>query len=198
MAFVPAPDTAKIVAHYDQTGIPAVNIFYVLIPGDFDETLANDLADVFRTDWQAQMMSHLASGLILTDIEIRDASTVDGAVFHIDTSLPITGAVGQEFANNVAATITLQTGFAGRSQRGRIFLPGVPVGAYQKDVFLTAATANFQTSADSLLDAFTTGGYSWVVASFVHLGAPRVTAQLLPVISVRANQQVHTMKRRLT
>lgn len=197
MPFIPAAGCAKITLNYDQTGVPAANIFHASFAGAFDETLASDIANTFRDSWNALMMPNLASGLILETVEVRDLSSEDGLVFLFSDDLPHAGGVSQEFASNVAATITWQTGAAGRSQRGRTFLPGIPVGAYQKDVFIDAAVTNFQTGADGILDAMTTGGFPLEVVSFYHLGAPRAEAQQRIIISGRANKPVHTMKRRL-
>lgn len=197
MPFIPAAGCAKVSLEYDQTGIPAANIFHVSYSGSFDDTVAADIADAIRDVWIAQFMPDLAAGLVFQNVEVRDLSVEAGLVFDFTDDLPVNGGVNQEFANNVAATITWQTGAAGRSQRGRSFIPGIPVGAYQKENFIDAFVSNMQTNASAIINAMTSAGFPLVVASFYHNGAPRVTAQQRNIITGRANKPVHTMKKRL-
>lgn len=197
MAFIPALNCAKITAVYNQTGVPAANIFHCRYSGVFDESQAIAIADAFTTVWNAQMMPDLASGLVYTSCEVRDLEVEAGEVYNITTDLPQAGGVSQEFANNVALTITWQTGAAGRSQRGRSYIPGCPVGAYQKESFLDAFVTNMQTNASAVIDAMTSADYPLVVASYYHNLAPRTTASLRDILSGRANKPVHTMRKRL-
>lgn len=198
MSFIPVPNGRKATFNYSLNGIPVANVLYFEKVGAATlENLETD-AEAIINSWEVQIMPLLSNRLSFNSLELRDATNESGLVVIETDSLPATGGVDSVVANNVAMTVTLQTGFAGRSYRGRTYLPGIPTLVYQNQLFTTVFTAAVQTAYENFWEAMETAGLTLGVASFQNGGLPRSEAELTPVIAVRANQQVHTMKKRLT
>jgi len=99
-------------------------------------------------------------------------------------------------AANVAMTVTLQTAHIGKSRRGRTYVVGVPEGEGGTAVWQDSVVAAIQASFYNLQNALIDVSDSLVVASFQSDGVPRTTALVTPVESIRANNRIHTQRRR--
>jgi hypothetical protein len=96
-------------------------------------------------------------------------------------------------------TVTFLTGVAGRSYRGRNYIPALPSAAGATDRTWTNAAVAAVNSAYETFDLALPGVDSeHVVLSRANEGAPRVSGVATPVIGYRANVQMFTQRRRLT
>lgn len=97
-----------------------------------------------------------------------------------NTAFPLTGtAAGEEPPHQVAAVVSTKTHFAGRSYRGRNYIPALPETAWVAGL-LDSTTGNaLQTYYDDLVAALGLGGsnadYQWVVWSQKLQGANAIT-----------------------
>ena len=94
------------------------------------------------------------------------------------TGFPIIGdSAADENARQIAMVVTHKTAFAGRSYRGRHYLPGTFEGMTTGGLFDSANTNAFQVYYDDLVAALGAGGanadYQWVVWSEkLHVATP--------------------------
>lgn len=98
---------------------------------------------------------------------------------------PVTGGnVGQdELAHQLAMVCTLKTAYAGRSYRGRIYLPGLTEQSTTSGLWIGATCTAVQTALDTLLGFFGASGSStdwrWVVWSEKLKTANNVTSVIV-------------------
>lgn len=87
-----------------------------------------------------------------------------------NTAFPVVGTVvTEETAHQVAAVVSVKTAYAGRSYRGRNYLPAISEASWSQGL-LSSATGNaLQTYYDDLVAALGANGsnadYQWVVWS---------------------------------
>lgn len=198
MAFIPALNTMRVTISMTLSGKIVVCVVYAnkettIFESDL-ETIANTVKD-----WWANELAPLVSGdIALSKVEARDMTTSAGQMYTLPVAPPIYGeAVGQAMSNNVALVLSWRTAYAGRSQRGRTYIPGISESSVHDSRIDTIGAGLFATAGAALTDAILTAGYLHVVASFRHNGAPRATAQLTPVQACVVNTRVDTQRKRL-
>lgn len=200
MAHVPVAGCVKVCMNFLQNGQETCNIYYVDVGGDPNPSQLNAVADVF-TNWAEETLrSEMNSGTSIVSVEVTDAQEENGEGIISTTGLPLAGTkAGGPLPNNVSLASKLVTGFTGRSRRGRKFFAGLSAA----DVTADAQEVNenyrqgIQNAYNQLLDDITDAGFTWVIASLVTGGAPRVTALITPVVSVITDKFLDSMRKRL-
>lgn len=200
LAHVPLPNTARVCLRYDQNGEQTCNIFHVLCPTDPSEADLTEIATIFRDWWDAEMQGLTVSTTSLEAIEVKDM-TADGEEGILFTAgLPLAGSdANVPLPNNVTFATRLNTGFTGRSRRGRSYFAGVPADALDTDkqhITSTWQTLVMGAFAD-LLTALVTAGFELAVASTIEDGVPRTTGLVTPISSVSVNTTLDSQRRRL-
>lgn len=199
MAFIPVPFGIKVVIEYQIGGKPAINVFFVIADHEIEVVDLQNVASQVRASWVGGIMPELSDEVQLMSVTATDASVEGGGQVIDVTGLPVTGGVDSPAApNQVAAVLSLRSGFTGRSNRGRLYLPGVPESVAGQttigDAFRTAVASAFQAMKADLVG----DGYTPVIASFRHNHAPRTTAQVQPISSQFVSAGIATQRRRLT
>jgi len=199
MAFIPIPDTVlcQLVGRID--GQQTINDLYFTntTPG---VTLAEvtDLAEAVSSWYVSSMLTLLSSAFSLERIHARDLTSQ--ASFSVDVnSGPAPGSSGGAFVpNNVAPCISFRTAFAGRSGRGRNYIPGVPQPVVDGNTLTPGFIADATAAYGSLLpgEGLVPAGWVWVVASRYTLGAPRPAGITYPVQSVIFTDNIVDSQRR--
>lgn len=199
MPFIPADETVRIAINFqDNLGNEAVNVIHVMtdeapvtlsvIGSMFDvieNWLASDWADVAGQNWTAFLL------------EGRDLTTATGPVLTREvTEAGVLTAENLPSQNTIA--ISLRTGVAGRSGRGRLYHVGLVESQVTGNYINGATLTALLTAYDALRTQLETAGFFWIVASFISNGVPRVAAQRRPVQSVvlsdsRVDRQVRRM-----
>lgn len=124
-----------------QAGANAVaGAFYDELSGDVD-FMANFPATISLTGWRASVINS-TDGTVIT--------TAEGG-----SPVPGTGASGTAMPNQLATTVTLRSDLAGRSHRGRFYLPPLQFGAVTTLGRLDTDTAAAMLT--SLQNAYTAG-----------------------------------------
>lgn len=185
MPFIPADETARIAITYtNNLGNTAVNVIHVqtdeapitlaVLGGMADvveDWLASDWADVAGQNWTA------------TNLDLRDLTTATGPVLARE----ITEAgvlTAENLPSQVTIAISLRTGVAGRSGRGRLYHVGLTESQVTGDYINGATLTALQTAYNNLRLALEAASYFWIVASFYTNGAPRPAAQRRVIQSV--------------
>lgn len=130
--FVPVPNSALVAMQFVQNnGDMCENTFWVEKGSEFAAadlvTLANLFVDWYATGGTAAhaYKTHMSSNSFLTQVLARDMSTSAGAEGVPSVAMPVAGGggAGTMLQNGLCFTITHRTGLAGRSYRGRTYVP---------------------------------------------------------------------------
>jgi len=123
--------------------------------------LANDV----QSKWGDNIVDQLSGDLTLLRTIVRDMS-IENGLEVISTEAAFPGGATDALPNNVAACVSLRTGFAGRHYRGRIYLPGIPRSAVSENEYITDFMNGMllQLSAFTGPDAMSVGWQLVVVA----------------------------------
>lgn len=201
MAFIPTLACVQANLFYTGPGgAVAQNRLYCAAaspPTEADLTeVAAAVMDWAINDWGPQAIDTWE----LTGLECRAMNEAEGINFIQTDDLPVDGAVGSglDIANQVTATVTLNTGLVGRSARGRIYIVGLSSGSNAGFRLTDAVQAQWQGVFENLLTKLSTAGHALQVDSFVDGGVPRAAGRLLPVTSVNVRFPLATQRRRLS
>jgi len=117
------------------------------------------------------------------------------------TNTPQTGySASHALPNEVALCVTERTGLAGRSQRGRLYLGGIPLNATDGVDLNRLESAHIGTAnsaAASFLAAMISDDVTPVVTSYFHDKAPRALAQNTEIVSMFVNGRLDSQRRRM-
>jgi hypothetical protein len=198
--FIPAAETAKLVAYWDVPGGKALNVTYWQVAGGWNEASLGALITFYSNNWDTQMSPLQANTIDCNRIVATDVSAEDS--FEVDTAPPddlIGGRASAIMPGNVTVVTKFGTGLAGRSFRGRSYHIGLTEDMCLGDA-LTAGNADALRDAwqdlvgaihDSALAA------SLVVVSYCHAGAWRDEAVVTPVSSFTTENILDSQRRRL-
>jgi len=114
---------------------------------------------------------------------------------HVEPAT-VTGAFsGTLVPDQVAMVVTFRTALAGRSHRGRAYIPGLPTAALDSSGYLWSVT-----NTDGMTSDF--GDWQSAMAtstsSMTHGVLSRSLGVITPVTSYQARRQIATQRRRLT
>ena len=160
----------------------ALNVLHCQLPGG--DPVNQGLADAWATDLDA---AHDSSGLAalqpasisIDRVGVRDLRVANQAMYEADVSSPGTGA-GDLLVRAASIVVTMRTALAGRSFRGRSYVPGFNEAQNGADgTIAPAASAAATAWITAIRTAATARGHTLAVAS-VKLGTSQpVTAQLV-------------------
>lgn len=131
-----------------------------------------------------------------TRIDITNWDGPEG-IYTTDTfNLPGT-LTGNALPSEVTIAISLRTGFTGRSRRGRVYHVGIGEDNADGDFISSGYENNLITAYVDLLSAAQAQDWTWVVASMVSEGAPRLGVLQTPITQiVITDRVVDSMRRR--
>jgi len=209
--FIPAPNTALVEMVYGYEGQIIENTFHVVRNSPFDasalQSLTQNVFDVWDSTGTARFSAQRTADSVLTQVKGRALDTNSSPVYIY--TLPGSGRPGVissqgSLPGNCTFAITLQTGLAGRSYRGRIFIPGLNYAMLQTSGarnLVSAAQANaWIASVNSLIAQIAAigSGYHLVVTSYYNNHAWRTTAVNSIVLNAAyADLAVDSQRRRL-
>jgi len=157
---------------------------------------ANSLFVTFHNN-TLRLQQNLAYGL--TAIRTRDMTVQSGQLAELDISPSVFGTFsGDALPANVSFAVSLRTGFAGRSRRGRVYHVGLAEGQVTQDFVIAANVTAIVAAYATWLTTLAAQQFTWVIASRISAGVPRATALITPVTAIFAvDARVDTQRRRL-
>lgn len=198
MAFTPLPNGIRVVWVFELFGKPVTITVHVTSPTAVNDAILAQARDAARDVWENGIAQTVASALIIRAIEVTDVSVPDGRQLRLVTFLTPQGLrTVESMSANVAVGLTLRSNRIGRSQRGRLFIPGIGEPDVSGNAIAGDAVPRFATLASVLNSSFETAGLQLVVASYFTNNAPRTTAQATPITAVVVRPTVRTQRRRL-
>lgn len=165
MAQLIVPNAAQMRLIWSHSGaLYALNVMGVVNAGSIaiTQALANSIATAIKTALTSSGLgAALSSTVALANVGLRDIRSANTAEF-VDTGGAVAGTGSADFLPpQTSFCITLRTAFAGRSFRGRVYLPG----------FAEAANTASGTNTDpSVSVAFVTSIKSALIANSLDLG----------------------------
>jgi hypothetical protein len=197
-------DLAEVAVEYTDT---TRNSTYVTTHGfqAIDTTSTRDqLADAFKT----AMVKSTAGGLLFpvtnninsTRLTVRDVKPGTGALVERNYAAVTGGSGGDPLPPQDACVFSLRTTLAGRSFRGRFYLPSLQETGQSSGKFDSSQLAILQAVAANLLAVFGPTGtdtkWQLVVISREAAGVPRVPPIGTPVTTILVRDIVYTQRRR--
>ncbi len=136
MPFNAIPNCVKVRFNYSFRGQQAINgLWFLKSAGSISLLDVMSLGDQLGTHWSDAVMPLLSSDLVFTNLSVRDMS-IENGLEYVTGGVGPDGGAGDALPNNVAACVTIRTGFAGRHYRGRIYIPGIPRTAVAENEYL--------------------------------------------------------------
>lgn len=170
---------ATVTHHLSESSHPLLNVFLVALP-DFE---TQDAADAVASAWSSNVMPELNDAVSMVQVHVEDAFS-----FGDNFGVVVGGESGDMSPPNVAYLAKKVSGFIGRANAGRIYIPGV-TETHINDVGILDSTKfeNLQDALNGLIsdlqDALT--------AMHVNMTTPVLVNQLA------LEDQVATQRRRL-
>jgi len=167
MPFIPVPNVAQLRFEGTIDGQQTINDLFFRNGGGI---FVLDLADLVTTlnDWfNFSFATGLSEDWSTVAVHGRDLTTEAGAVYDFSATPNTGGVTGEAAPNNVAACISFRTGTAGRSYRGRNYIPAVPNSAITLNTMSAPFMADMIAAYSQLLvgGAALPVGWEWVVVS---------------------------------
>lgn len=200
MTFQPVPQTVGVYVRGTLFNQRVENTIYV---STADPTTPGDVADIAAAAgawYRANIVPLLAQDYVYRETFAKDLSSASGAEVNNTTGVGTIG--GQPFAampGNVTLAISFRTGLAGRSFRGRNYLPCLAEPQVTGNTVASATADAFVTGYNELLNVLVGSEYTWTVVSRFTSGVLRAVGISTPVVNaIVTNLFVDSMRRRLT
>lgn len=150
MAFIPVPDTAKLVMRMSQFGRIYTNTTYWKKSAGWTLGDLNELASQAYLAWETHVLPNQSTAVVLLAPYAYDMSAIDGAVGTYDPpSTENGGNASPALPGNVTATVTLRTGGRGKSSRGRIYHIGLTEGDVTNNAIILATRDTILTGYEN-------------------------------------------------
>jgi hypothetical protein len=209
MAFIPAANALQVRMFFDTvTGDMAQSGFWVSNSVAWTPTTVGNMMLAFISWFNTgdgsghSYKDQLSQDCSLVEVTARDYTTRTGISLATNTGLPIVGGIASaQQAPGLTFALTARTGLAGPSMRGRTFLVGMPLAAWQSSELgsiQSTVAANAVTAFNTLITAVTTSlaTAKLCVASFRSGGAPRASGVLTPVTGYGFHNLLQDFQRR--
>lgn len=201
MAFIPAPQTAKVELNATLDTLPVQNVFWFQNDTGITQAklqvLADNVANWAAGPYAAQLPNALTFGkVVATDWSSQISLQAESS----DAQGEVGQNVSEQEPNNVSKLVQFNTSFRGRSARGGFHWMALPNAEVVKNTINGPYISSMLAVAGALVGLGAMGpGWQLVIASFQFNNAPRNVAALFVVQSVTvANLRVGSMRGRLT
>lgn len=199
MPFVPINQTAKLDFIYNHLGQVMVNSMYIRDSTGWDQAKLQTLMEDGADWWSGHMDVCTSSACELVMLRARDYTTETGYVMEYQPSSPIPGTdTGEPYPGNVSSTIKFQTGYAGKTMRGRWYFVGMTENAATGNALNPVWRAATYAAAIAITTDIATGTREHVIASKYYMHQARIAAMVTPVVNYAIDPVVRCMRRRLT
>jgi hypothetical protein len=162
------PSCAHISIHW---ALPSGKSGFNVLTGRYTGTFAGSVAQAnailaaLTTGAPATaLLSHMPATVAINDVQIRDIAVANQPVITSQPPGAAGTAAGIALPNEVALVITKRTAGAGRSNRGRMYIPGWTVAAVAADnTAIAAVITDLQAWANTIQNALNGSGYQLVI-----------------------------------
>jgi hypothetical protein len=200
MAFQAVPNTIECDVRGQLFGQLIENTLYLRMAAPPTAGDVADAAAVVRGWWFASIMGVLSLDYSFREVFAKDLTVEGGAEVHNIAGAGTAGSFGvAALPGNVSFAISFSTGLAGRSNRGRNYIPCLAESQVTGNTVSTGTVTAFMDAYNALLTELAASDFTWVVVSRVADHVIRAVGVTNPVIVALATDIfVDSMRRRLT
>lgn len=201
MAFIPVPNVvqARLIFQEDN-GVVAQNVFWHATSSAPTMTDLEDIGGTWGDLFTEFLIQAMTTNWQCNGIALRAMNEAEGINLFFDDGFPKSGtSSGAPQADQVAYTVTWNTGLVGRSARGRTYGVGLPAEwVVNRNQINPANFSDLSNRWNGVREAFETEGHALQVVSFQEGGVPRTEGRNLPVLSGQLRFPLATQRRRLS
>jgi len=204
MAFVPSATEVQTTLEGVVDNCQTINDLFFSLPGGYILSDIQSLNTNLTSWFQLSIAPLLSENWSSVAVHSRALNVPNG--FVVDQGAAAVGGVANEAApNNVAGCISFRTGIAGRSFRGRNYVPGVPNNLITLNTMDSAFMLDVLSAYNLLLPGggALPGGWIWgVLSRFSGIDAlghpiPRAAGVFTPIVNTLfVNPKVKSMRSR--
>lgn len=195
--FIPVDKGIEVACRFSLDGQQVQTSLWFQAPA---APVEQDLLDALNVmlQWWAFISGYVSQMLIPTVFQAYDRTAQVKPSRVITEFTPAAGAVPGEIApNNVAACVSLLTGYGHRSGRGRSYLMGIAVSQLTNNTFEPSPLSNWVEAYDNIRFEAQSVGLTHVIVSRYHDHLPRPLGVCVPVTNIRIDNTVDSQRRRL-
>lgn len=198
MAFIPWPNSIKVVLEFTISGIPVTVTIALTKPSALEAGDLQTGTDAVKNWCVDELMDHLSEDVQFSRITGYDMTSSTGEVYATSSGLPVNGAVDAAPIDiGSAADISFRTPNRGRSGRGRNYVPGVPLTDRLNTAQFTTTLTNNLAGDYGALPSFIPGGlFAHTVASEQLDGVVRNPAVMQNVETIIGNNAIANQRKR--
>jgi hypothetical protein len=199
MPFVPATNCAEIIIQATLNGQDAITTFAARHATGWGATELAALADAVDIYWSTFALPNLPATYTYINTHVRDLRTSVGLQHDSAAGAGNGSEGGTPLPNNVTVAVARRSGLAGRSARGRVFMPGITQTGLATE---NTITTSFRDTLLDLFNGFTTAislvDWEEVILSRQHDGVSLTEATVYTVIEYAVvNLVLDSIRRRL-
>lgn len=200
MAFQSVPNTASITVIHSQNGENLVNTMHAELVTGYDQADIQALATAVDLIWGTEMKSLMTQNSAYTRTEVRGLAIENDLFAFGGNSAGPGGVASGGLPNSVTLSIKKNSGFTGRSARGRLYVIGMPAATLSSDenVYLSASVNAREDALELVRAAIAATDWTPVIVSRFANGVPRDFGVTFPWVSVTAiDNTVDTQRERI-
>jgi len=202
MAFQAVVDTAEIDMIFTLNGVPAQNVFYAKMPGGYVLADLAALATQIDLNWQGNWRTEQPAEVSYVRTEVRGLALQNDLLASNNSSANPGTHISAALPNNVTFAIKKESGFTGRSARGRTYWIGIPQSEIRTAdentlaaAYITLLLANVDSVRTSIVAV---GTWTPVLVSRFTGGVQRPFGETFPwVATSNVDNRVDTQRGRL-
>lgn len=202
MAFQPVPDVIELFAEYRMpSGALVGNRLHVRdLQAGITGVRISDALDVYQ-NWfgSGGIRNWTSTEVSLVRLNGRDLTTEIGPVEDRPIAPPVAGTgASPALPAHTTIALSLRTGLAGRSARGRLYICGMAENMVVNDFVTTAAGNALLAAYQVLRTSFLAADFAWSVVQRVANGVPLSNGIDRPITNLLfVDLRVDTQRRRL-
>lgn len=166
MPFVPVENTALVETRMMFDGQKCENTLWVENESPWDGESLAELASEVKDWWTASYAQLVTFGTSLTEVVATDMSSETGPQASVAGAGAVGADSGAPFPGGTSFAVSFRTAMRGRSFRGRNYIVGVPESARS---LISGVDPDYVeaciTQYTAFMDAISTAGWTWVIAS---------------------------------
>lgn len=200
MAFQRVPFTVQVDVFFLLFGQRVENVYYCQFIDGVDAVTLSDVATAFNTWMEGTFMGNISVDCVYIGGEVHNLDIEAGSILAFAPAAPVAGgiAVSSE-PGNVSFSVSLRTGVAGRSFRGRKYIAGMPTTQRVGNVVQPVWANDLINALNGLRSILLGINGVLVVVSRIADGLQRLEALATPVNAITvADFNIDSQRRRLT
>lgn len=201
MAFIPAPECARVEFIYNIFQQTCQNVVYVQNETDWTDVTLQQLAEAAADWWSTELRNEVSDSCTLATVRCTDVAVENSWQVEFNPTAGNTGLrTSPAMPLNVTLAIKFGTGLTGRSQRGRAYHVGLTEGQIVGNEMATGEAAAIVARWEDFENVIQAVSPFWthVIVSYRHNNAPRAVAQVLDVVSYSSDGFIDSQRRRLS